>query len=60
MASKCRPPRRATISVEVEMPRGITVRALRRRGAIRVITATTGEPVVLPVVQINGVAQAGN
>lgn len=53
--------RRATISVEVVLPPGVTVRALQRRGGIEVYGMGGSDGMLpLPIAQINGVARAGN
>lgn len=52
--------KRATITVEVDLPPGVTIRGLRKAGALKIATkANDGLPIVLPVVQ-HQVAQAGN
>lgn len=52
--------RRATISVEVVLPPGVTVRGLQRGGLVVTGKNGIGNLVPLPIAQVNGVARAGN
>lgn len=54
-------PRRITISLEVEAPPGVTIAKLRRKNSLHLTYIPDGEDFVnLPIIQVNGVAQAGN
>lgn len=53
--------RRATISLEVVLPPGVTIRELRRRNGIEIFGMAGSEGLLpLPIRQVNGVARAGN